>query len=195
MQISSSSSYNPYSYANNSSKNSEVQTKSLNETEEVSATDENETSKSSSNDITQLTPEEKQVVSELQARDTEVRTHEAAHLAAAGGLATGGPSFTYQKGPDGIQYAIGGEVPLDTSEGSTPEETITRARQIQAAALAPADPSPQDIKIASSAAIMEMKAVMELSEQKQEEANARNKTNPYETSQEGEESSPLNLIA
>lgn len=39
------------------------------------------------------------VISELRQRDAEVRTHEAAHLAAAGSIATGGASFEYQQGP------------------------------------------------------------------------------------------------
>ena len=36
------------------------------------------------------------VISELRQRDAEVRTHEAAHLAAASSIATGGASFEYQ---------------------------------------------------------------------------------------------------
>ena len=81
------------------------------------------------------------LLGKLKARDTQVRQHEAAHLAAAGGQATSGASYTYQKGPDGVSYAIGGEVGIDLSPGRTPSETIARARQVQAAALAPADPS------------------------------------------------------
>ena len=61
-----------------------------------------------------LTEQEVKQVQELKARDREVRAHEAAHLAAAGSLATG-VSFTYQRGPDGVQYAVGGEVGIDTS--------------------------------------------------------------------------------
>ena len=50
------------------------------------------------------------VVSELKARDQVVRAHEAAHLAAGAGIVTRGASYTYQTGPDGQRYAIGGEV-------------------------------------------------------------------------------------
>ena len=96
-----------------------------------------------------LTPEELKQVSELKSRDREVRQHEQAHMAAGGGLITSGASFTYQKGPDGVNYAIGGEVGISTSPGRTPEETIQRARQIKAAALAPADPSGQDRAVAA----------------------------------------------
>jgi len=113
---------------------------------------------------------------ELQARDQEVKTHEAAHQAAGGSLA-GGASFTYQQGSDGKMYAVGGEVSIDTSKGKTPQETIEKARQIVAAATAPANPSSQDIKVAGSAAMMLAKAQQELAAQKSEES----KQNGYKT--------------
>ena len=56
-----------------------------------------------------LTPEEQAVVAKLRQTDRQVRAHEQAHLAAAGGLARG-VSFTYVTGPDGQRYAVGGEV-------------------------------------------------------------------------------------
>ena len=99
----------------------------------------------------ELTEEEEQVVSELKARDAEVRAHEAAHIAASGGLA-GAPSYTFQDGPDGKRYAVGGEVSIDTSSGATPDETIAKMRQVMAAASAPADPSGQDAAVAAGAA-------------------------------------------
>lgn len=77
---------------------------------------------------------------QLQQRDRIVRAHEQAHLAASGGLAMGGASFSYQLGSDGKQYAIGGEVRIDVSPGRTPEESLKKAQQIRSAALAPADP-------------------------------------------------------
>ena len=117
--------------------------------------------KQKENDPQNLSPEEKQLVAKLQARDTEVRAHEAAHQAAGGGLA-GSASFSYQRGPDGKMYAVGGEVPISFKEGSIPQETIANARQIKAAAMAPANPSPQDYSVASSATMMELKAQQEL---------------------------------
>lgn len=102
------------------------------------------------------------LLAKLQARDRQVRQHEMAHLAVSGGLATSGASYTYQKGPDGVNYAVGGEVSIDTSPGRTPEDTIARARQIQAAALAPADPSGQDRSVAAQAQQMEIQARAEL---------------------------------
>lgn len=119
--------------------------------------------------VGELTPDEKLVVSKLQARDTEVKAHEAAHISASGGLAIGGASYTYQKGPDGRQYAIGGEVSIDTSTGATPQETIARAQKIRSAATAPANPSGQDLQVAASAAIMEQKARAQIGEEKSDE--------------------------
>jgi SprA-related family len=96
-------------------------------------------------------------VEQLRARDTEVRVHEAAHAAAAGGLA-GQTSLEYTTGPDGKRYAVGGEVSIDTSPGRTPEETVAKARTIRAAATAPANPSAQDLAVESAAAQMEADA-------------------------------------
>ncbi len=100
-------------------------------------------------------------VRELQAADTHVRAHEAAHMSAGGGVVTGGANFTYERGPDGRMYAVGGEVPIDMSEGNTPEATIAKAQRIRTAALAPSDPSPQDYKVAATATMMEMQARIE----------------------------------
>ncbi len=103
---------------------------------------------------------------ELATTDREVRAHEAAHLAAAGGLAQGGASFDTVRGPDGRPYAIGGEVSIDVSPGRTPEETIAKAQQIRSAALAPADPSAQDYRVAAQAAQMAQQAQQALATQR-----------------------------
>lgn len=119
----------------------------------------------SGSSTTTLSPEALKLVEELKARDTEVRQHEQAHLAAAGGLALSGASYTYQRGPNGVNYAIGGEVQIDTSPGATPEETIARAASIQAAANAPADPSGADRAVAAQAQQMAAQARSELAKQ------------------------------
>lgn len=108
----------------------------------------------------QLTPEQQQKVQELQQRDTHVRSHEAAHQAAGGDL-TGPASFSYQLGPDGRSYAVGGEVPVQARSGRTPDETIAIARRVRAAALAPSDPSPADLAAAASASQVELRAVQQ----------------------------------
>lgn len=109
-----------------------------------------------------LSDAEQQLVSRLAARDRLVRAHEAAHLAAGAGLITRGASFTYETGPDGKRYAVGGEVGIDVSKGRTPEDTLARAERIRAAALAPADPSAQDRQVASEAARMAAEARLEI---------------------------------
>lgn len=117
----------------------------------------------------QLSQAERQALAELQARDRAVRAHEQAHLAAAGSLARSGANFTYQTGPDGQRYAIGGEVSIDTSEVSgDPDATIRRAQRVRAAALAPANPSATDRAVASEASRTEAQARAEkLAEQNQ----------------------------
>jgi hypothetical protein len=109
----------------------------------------------------ELTPEERAQVAELQARDGEVRAHEAAHQGAGGGLA-GAASFTFQVGPDGRSYAVGGEVPIRIQSGRTPEETIRNAQKVRAAALAPAEPSAADLSVAATASELEAAARLEL---------------------------------
>ena len=105
----------------------------------------------SADDPDELTEAEQEQVRELKARDTEVRAHEAAH-AATGGQHAGSPSYEYQVGPDGKRYAIGGEVSIDASiVKDDPAATIEKMRQVQAAALAPAEPSGQDRKVAQQA--------------------------------------------
>lgn len=99
---------------------------------------------------------------ELQQTDAAVRRHEQAHLAAAGGIALGAAGFSYERGPDGRLYAVGGEVSIDTSPEGTPEATLAKAQQIRTAALAPADPSAQDLAVAAMASRMEMDARLEM---------------------------------
>ncbi len=108
---------------------------------------------------------EQREIQELAETDRHVRAHEQAHLAAAGGLASGGASFEYQRGPDNQQYAVGGEVSIDVSPGRTPQETIAKAARIRAAALAPADPSGQDRAVAAAATAMATQASAELAKQ------------------------------
>lgn len=115
-----------------------------------------------------LSPEELAVVEKLKARDKEVRDHEQAH-ARVGGQYAGSPSYTYQAGPDGRNYAVGGEVPIDVAPVSgDPEATIRKMEIVKAAALAPAEPSSADRRIASLADSQRMEALMELNQQQME---------------------------
>jgi len=104
-----------------------------------------------------LTPDQRRQLQELESSDLGVRAHEAAHQAAGGALA-GGASFTYEVGPDGRSYAVAGEVPIRMQQGGTPDEVIANARQVRRAALAPADPSAQDLSVAAQAASAEQAA-------------------------------------
>ena len=113
-----------------------------------------------------LTPEEERAVAQLKATDRKVHQHEQAHLAVGADLVMGAASYTYQTGPDKHRYAIGGEVSIDTSAARNAEATIIKARHIQATALAPADPSPQDQRVASKGRQMEMDALRRLAEEK-----------------------------
>ncbi len=91
-------------------------------------------------------------VDALKQRDVEVKAHEHAHQAAAGGYA-GSASYTYQRGPDGQNYAVGGEVPIDASSvHGDPAATAAKMRVVERAALAPAQPSSQDLHVAAQAA-------------------------------------------
>jgi hypothetical protein len=123
--------------------------------------------KTEANDRSQQQVE--QVVAQLKARDREVRTHEMAHVAAGGQYVTSGPSYTYQTGPDGQRYAVGGNVGIDTSPvRDDPQATIQKARQVIAAAMAPAQPSSTDRQVASQASQMAMQASAELASERTE---------------------------
>ena len=103
-------------------------------------------------------------IQKLKSRDAEVRQHEAAH-AATGGAHAGAPSFEYETGPDGKKYAVGGEVQISTSKvAGDPEKTLQKAAQIRAAALAPANPSSQDRRVAAQASQMAIEAQADLLE-------------------------------
>jgi hypothetical protein len=89
-------------------------------------------------------------IDKLATRDREVRAHEQAH-AGTGGQYAASPSYEYERGPDGKQYAANGEVSIDISAANTPQETLRKMQQVQAAALSPAEPSAQDLRVASEA--------------------------------------------
>lgn len=89
-------------------------------------------------------------IEQLKARDQEVRVHEQAH-ASTGGQYAGAPRYEYTTGPDNKRYVTDGEVSIDVSEEKTPEETLKKMEQVRAAALAPAEPSSQDLKVAAEA--------------------------------------------
>ena len=114
-------------------------------------------------------PQAAKELAQLKAADVAVRAHEAAHVAAGGGLVRGGATFTYETGPDGRQYAVAGEVQIDTAPvRGDPEATIQKMATVRAAALAPSDPSATDRAVAASAAQQALAARAELSRMESE---------------------------
>ena len=114
----------------------------------------------------EYTPEEEEEIEKLKERDQEVRRHEQAHFQAAGNYASP-PKYEYQTGPDGKRYAVGGSVEIDMSEVTDdPEATLSKARVIKRAALAPEEPSAQDRKVAREADRMAVEAQKQISEQR-----------------------------
>lgn len=179
-----------YNYASNSSyektqKNNATQENTENTNSQNKDSKQNNEQTQMINGV-ELTLQQVQQLRELQSIDRNVKAHEAAHQAAGGGLA-GAASFSYTRGPDNQMYAVAGEVPIRMQEGRTPEETIANARQVAAAAMAPADPSPQDYKVAANAAKMEFDARAEATKLKAQEAKEKK-----EEEEEKQESSDKN---
>jgi len=139
----------------------------------------------------ELSVEEQRLLDKLVATDRKVRAHEMAHVSVGGELVKGGANFDYQTGPDGKRYAVGGEVSIDTSKGRTPEETIPKAQKIRAAALAPADPSPQDNRVAALATQMEMQAYQELALQRAQESSDSTPSSSVEPARSRRSEDPL----
>ena len=111
-----------------------------------------------------LDDSERKQVERLARRDREVRAHEAAHQT-AGGAYAGAARYEYERGPNGQQYAVNGEVPIDASDipGDT-EATIEKMEQVKTAAMAPAAPSGQDRRVAALADAAIARAQSELRE-------------------------------
>ena len=112
--------------------------------------------------------EVKAEIKELELTEEEVIVHEQAHKAVGGGV-TGSITYTHTEGPDGKRYINGGEVSINTKEGATAEETLKILEKIKAAALAPADPSPQDLRVAASATAQIQQTRAEIGQQNAEE--------------------------
>lgn len=130
-----------------------------------------------------------ELIRELAQRDREVRAHEQAHMA-VGGQYAGPMSLVFERGPDGRRYAVAGEVAIDTSPiPNNPQATVLKADQIRRAALAPAEPSTQDRKVAAQAIQMKLQAQVEVQrEQRSERENeAENRTENRETTESSSE--------
>lgn len=144
--------------------------KTIQEREQSDAEDAEQTQEQAKQDeqqektVAQQEQQEAAQIKELKARDTEVRIHEQAH-ASVGGQYAGSPSYEYQRGPDGTNYAVGGEVQIDVAEvAGDPRATIEKMQTVRAAALAPAEPSGADRAIAADATQKLAAAQAELSQ-------------------------------
>ena len=116
-----------------------------------------------------LTTSQKALILQLQATDSAVKAHERAHISAGGGVIRSGATFVYQEAPDKKLYAIGGEVSIDTSEESSPQETIKKMQIVRTAALAPSDPSSTDYQVAATASMLQMQGRLEMARSMQTE--------------------------
>lgn len=145
----------------------------------------------------EISEQEQRELAQLKARDREVRQHEAAHKNAAGQHARGGASFSYQNGPDGRRYAVGGEVDIDMAPvPGDPQATLEKARTIRQAALAPAQPSAQDRQVAAEAARMEQQARQELLQAREAAAEPADRTTDGEPGRpEGTRGAMLDVFA
>ena len=115
---------------------------------------------------------QQQQISELASRDREVRSHEQAH-AAVGGSYAGAPTYSFKRGPDGQTYAVSGEVSIDVSPiPNDPAATLRKMELVQQAALAPAEPSAQDLRVAAQAQVLAAQARSELAALQREEIAA-----------------------
>lgn len=136
-----------------------------------------------------LSQEARDQIQELQKTDMQVRQHEQAHKT-AGGPYAGGIQLEYTTGPDGRRYATAGEVPIDVSPvRGDPEATITKMDVVKRAALAPAEPSPQDRAVASQADATKAQAQSEL------RSNNRTEDESRQASGEGRQGEAVSLSA
>lgn len=109
-------------------------------------------------------------IAQLKQREQEVITHENAHKA-MGGQYAGSASYEYTTGPDNKRYIDGGEVSIHTPSTSDPEEAKRINETVRKAALAPAQPSGQDLAVAASAAQKIAQAESEIAKNRAEEAS------------------------
>jgi len=130
---------------------------------------------------------ELQQIQKLAERDREVKAHEQAH-SSVGGQYAGAMSLTYELGPDGQNYAVAGEVSIDTSKiANDPQANLDKAQTIRRAALAPADPSSQDRKVAAQAIQMSVEAQADIQRLQREEAVMESADNEKQQSRDQSE--------
>lgn len=144
------------------------------------------TQKDTSGNNKELQADELKQIQQLQNRDREVRTHEQAHSSVGGNLA-GAPNLSFTTGPDGQRYAVSGEVSIDVSSvPNDPAASIRKFELVQRAALAPANPSSQDRKVASQAASSAVQSRSELNLQRLNEKQQTEQARKPESAEKSE---------
>lgn len=157
--------------ANSAAFNGETETEQTDESRERSDNTQQRVTEREEKQQQEQQRQDQETIRKLAARDREVRAHEQAH-ASVGGQYAGTPSFSFQRGPDGVNYAVGGEVSISVPSGGDPLQTLKAAEQVARAALAPADPSPQDRRVAAAAASQALESRAEIANQRVEEQRA-----------------------
>ena len=94
------------------------------------------------------------VLDKFKQTDLSIRSHEQAH--ATIGHTTSPISYTYQEGPDGKLYAVGGSVHLDTSIPDDPKAAQYKLDNIKKAASGVSDESGADSAIVTAASLNKM---------------------------------------
>jgi len=133
-------------------------------------------------------PEVQRQIQQLVTAENKVIAHEQAHMS-AGGQFTGGASYSYTVGPDGRRYISGGEVSISIPSSDDPEEKLRLLERVRQAALAPANPSPQDVSVASNASSQMGKVNSEISLKRAEEAYGK-ESDPTQNKVDTEDESP-----
>lgn len=114
---------------------------------------------SASKNDAELSDGERAALDRLRQRDQQVRQEEKAHAAIAGDLA--GPiSYTYQRGPDGRNYAVGGSVPIRAQTSGDPNEIARIGARLAAAAHGAVNPSGADLSVARRGYALQSQAAL-----------------------------------
>jgi hypothetical protein len=125
---------------------------------------------------------DEKMLRELQQRDAQVRSHESAHVMAAGGQASM-PTYSYQTGPDGRRYAIGGSVDISMISSGDSEQSARQAQKAYRAAMAAGEPSSADMQAASRAMNRAMEAKQDEQGERLNAASANSPQQPMDMSE------------
>lgn len=85
----------------------------------------------------------------------EIYAHELAHKNAGGALAG---SIVIERNAQGVPFAGHVDIKMPALDKNNPEKTINDAKTVIRSAMAPADPSSQDYRVANQAEQIKMKA-------------------------------------